>query len=292
MYSRTPSQKLKVKSQKWEVGLDLAYFCLLTFAICLLTCRLSLSARIVSLLPSNTEILESLGSGDEIVGVTRFDRPASGRVVVGDFFQPNLEKIISLKPDLIVSGLWASSRTGAALKKMGYRIVEIPNPHSMDELYGSIREISKSVHRESAAETVIADMKARLTRVAERAKALHSRLRAYIEIDPPFWTIGGHDFLSEALAFAGVDNIFSDLKRPSAQVSPEVIVERNPELIISFDLTQAEVGRRQAWSTIAAVKNGFVLDNLDRDALSRPSPNVVRGVEELETRIEQLRGKP
>jgi len=244
--------------------------------------------RIVSLLPSNTEILESLGAGDQVVGVTRFDRPAPGRVIIGDFFQPNLEKIVALKPDLIVTGLWASSRTGASLKTLGYRLVEIPNPHSLEELYGSIRQLAATIQRPSDAERVIADMKARLSRVQARAALLPRHLRTYIEIDPPFWTIGGHDFLNEAVSLAGADNIFSDLTRPSAQVSPEVIVQRDPELIISFDLKKAEIARRSGWGSVSAVRSGHILDDLDRDALSRPSPRVVSGVEDLEQRIEEL----
>src|SRR5438132_5942402 len=120
------------------------------------------AARIISLLPSNTEILEALGAGGEVVGITRFDRPAPGREVVGDFFQPNVEKIVSLKPDLILSGLWASSRTGSSLGKMGYAIVEIRNPRSIEEIYESIRSIARTVYRQREAEEVIRDMKSRL----------------------------------------------------------------------------------------------------------------------------------
>jgi len=246
------------------------------------------AARIVSLLPSNTEILDALGAGGDIVGITRFDRSVTGRTVVGDFFQPNLETIVSLKPDLIVSGVWSSSRIGRHLHDLGYPTLEIPNPQSLEELYGSIRQIARSVHRGDQADRIIQDMKARLASLSERSRRLPRRLRTYVEIDPPFWTIGGHDFLNEALAAAGVDNIFADLARPSSQVSPEVIVERDPELILSFDLSKAEIGRRTGWGGITAVRKGWVLDALDRDELSRPSPRLLDGIEALESRVERL----
>lgn len=245
-------------------------------------------ARIVSLLPSNTEILDAVGAGDEVVGVTRFDRPINGRAVIGDFFQPNLEAISGLKPDLIVAGLSASNRSTQRLKELGFKVIEIGNPKSLNELYESIRVLAKSVNRSKEGEKVIAEMQKRLQAVAARSKKLPQRYRVYVEIDTPFWTVGGKDFLTEALGYAALDNIFFDLARPSAQVSSEVIVERNPEVILSFDLKAAQLARRAGWQTISAVKKGYVLDDQDRDRLARPSPRLVEGIETLLTRIEGL----
>lgn len=246
------------------------------------------AARIVSLLPSNTEILDALGAGDEIVGITRFDRVVAGRHVIGDFFQPNLETIASLSPDLIVAGLSASNRSTQRLRKMGYRVVEIRNPRSLDELYESIRELGRVVQRPDEAERVVREMKVRLEAVRVKSSKFPRRLRTYLEIDSPFWAIGGKDFLAEAIGYAGLDNIFSDLQRPSAQVSPEVVVQRNPELIIVFDTPANHVARRPGWSSITAVKKGWILDRLDRDALARPSPQLVTGIEALVNEVEAL----
>ena len=90
--------------------------------------------RIVSLLPSNTEILDALGAGSEVVGVTPHDTPNPlfpNRANVGDLLHPNIERIVALKPDLIVAGTWHSSRAVPRLQSMGYNVIEVPLPHSM-----------------------------------------------------------------------------------------------------------------------------------------------------------------
>src|SRR5688572_14252902 len=107
-------------------------------------------SRIVSLLPSNTEILESLGVGSAIVGVTIFDRDEPGRARVGDLVHPHMEKIVSLKPDLVVAGQWKDSRVVPRLRSMGYRVIEVPNPDSLEALYASITQVAKEIERPNA----------------------------------------------------------------------------------------------------------------------------------------------
>jgi iron complex transport system substrate-binding protein len=144
------------------------------------------------------------------------------------------------------------------------------------------------VGREAAAKRVIDDMQRRLTRVQERSRRLARRLRTYIEIDRPYWTVSSHDFLSQAFALAGADNIFPDLKQQAVQVSPEVIVQRNPELIVSFDAKRPEIQGRAGWESTSAVRTGFIIDDLAQENLTHPSPQLVVGVEALITRIESL----
>ncbi len=247
--------------------------------------------RIISLLPSNTEILESVGAGEEIVGVTRFDdllKKSTAVTSIGDFIHPNVEKIVSLKPDLIVAGFWTSSHIVPQLKKMGYPVLEVRPPRSLDEIYQSIRVLSEAAGRPGAAEPVIRDMKSRLEKVRQRSARLPRRLKTYIEIDRPYWTIGTPDYLSEALAIAGADNVFSNLKRQAAQVSAEIILERQPELIIAFKAKRAEIRARPGWDTLPAVKSGYVMDDLPENALTRSSPPLVQGIEILIERLEKL----
>jgi iron complex transport system substrate-binding protein len=249
--------------------------------------------RIVSLLPSNSEILESIGAADDVVGVTQFDRLKSrkGVVNVGDFMQPSIEKIVALHPDMILAGLWSSSHTVPRLKTMGYSVVEMRNESSLDQIYDTIRRLAKVVGRPAAAEPVIRDMRARLTAVRDRAHALPRRLKTYIEIDRPYWTIGGNDFMGEAFAIAGADNLFGDLPRQAAPVSPEIVLQRDPELIISFSAKRDEIVGRPGWSHVKAVRAGYIIDDLFEDDASRPSPRLVVGLESLISKIEALEGK-
>jgi iron complex transport system substrate-binding protein len=249
--------------------------------------------RIVSLLPSNTEILQSLGAAQEVVGVTRFDRLAAqpGVKNVGDFSQPSMESIVALHPDLILAGLWTSSHVVPRLKSMGYKVLEVRNEKSFDDIYESIRILANAVGHPAAADPVINDMKKRRGEVQRRARALPRRLKTYIEIDRPYWTIGGHDFLGEALGDAGADNVFADLKRQAAQVAPELILQRNPELIISFVDKAPQVKARAGWGTIRAIREGYIIDDLVEDDISRPSPHLLIGMEALISRIERLEKK-
>lgn len=244
---------------------------------------------LVSLLPSNTEILDALGAGSEIVGITRFDRPVPGRQIVGDFFQPNVEVIMALHPDIVVAGVSASNRSTVRLRELGLRVIEVPNPRSLNELYQSIRDLGALVERAGQADAVVRNMTQRLEAVRARQAKRKRTWRTYIEIDPPFWTLGGKDVLSEALSTVGIENIFSDLTRPSAQVSPEVIVERNPELILSFETPAVEIRQRPGWGAIQAVKKGAIIDDQNRDRLARPSPPLVEAIETLEKRLEAYR---
>jgi iron complex transport system substrate-binding protein len=265
---------------------------LLLFIGCLsFTAVPAYALRIVSLLPSDTEILEALGAGNDLVGVTRFDtlltrKPGMGDI--GDFMHPNMEKIVSLKPDLIVAGYWTSSHIVPRLRTLGYTVVQIKPPKSVEEIYLSFRDLAQAAGRPAAAEPVIQDMKRRLESVHQRAQKLPRRLKTYIEIDNPFWTVGGEDYLSEVMKLAGADNIFSDLTHQAGQVSPEVIVERNPELIVTFSDDRAGIQSREGWSKLKAVQTGYIIDDFPQDPLSRPSPPLAAAMEQFVGRLEKL----
>ena len=280
--AKLKNQRLRGPSIKRRAPI---YFCLLLFGTPVW------ALRIVSLMPSNTEILDALGAGKEVVGVTRYDHPeerAGHPQNVGDWITPSLETIVALHPDLVLAGYWTSSHIVPRLQAMGFQVMEIKNPTSIEGIYETIRMIAQAIGRPEASPPIIQTMRERLAKVQSQTRALPHRLRTYIEVDRPFWTVGGHDFLSEAAACAGSDNIFSDVQKSAAQVSPEMVIERNPELIISFEAKRNEIQRRAGWDTLAAVRKGFIIDDLNRDLLSRPSPRLVEGVEALAQRIQAL----
>ncbi len=287
--AKTKANMRETKAKSKELGA----FCVLVSVIAyLLSTGAASAARIVSLLPSNTEIIESLGDGSEIVGVTEFEKdtlPGTRRVVIGDFVNPSIEKIVSLKPDLIVAGAWESSRTVPELRRLGYRMVEVHNPRSIADLYQTVRQLAAATGRAEQGKRVI-------SLLAQRRKDLQSRrpnqpLKTYIEIDRPQWTVGGIDFLSEALADAGAFNIFSDLQKEAGQVSSEVVIERNPDLIITLADKKEDILRRPGWGNIAAVRHGWIIDDIDPNRLTRPSPRLWDGIEQIEQRILAWRGK-
>jgi iron complex transport system substrate-binding protein len=246
--------------------------------------------RIISLLPSNTEIADALGVSGEVVGITVYDAPRANRQSVGDLANPNLEAIVSLQPDIVLAGLWKTSRVVSRLRAMGYSVIEVPNPHSFEDIYGDIRQVAQAIHRPADAERVIRSMRERLAAVEQKAHG-RPRVRLYIEIDRGWWTPGGPDFITDAVRAAGGENIFSDVLKEAAQVSPEAVLLRNPDAVLCLESSRAEFSSRSSMRDLRAVRDGRVIDDLPPNTLNRPSPLLVDGVERLAERLASLEKK-
>ena len=246
---------------------------------------------IVSLSPNLTEILFDLGLGEQIVGVTiHCTQPpaAETKEKIGDFLNPNLEKIISLDPDLIVAERWPSSRTVPQLKRFGLQVFETISPKSLLEIFQTIRELGQIVNRAERAEDLVREMQSRFQLIQKRSETLSHRPSVYVEIDLPSWTIGKNSFVTEALEVCGFRNLFDDMDRPALEVSKEVIVSRNPDVILSFTVSAAEMRERPGWTTIQAVKKGFIIDTMDEGLLSRGNHRLVEGMEQLQRKILEM----
>jgi iron complex transport system substrate-binding protein len=248
--------------------------------------------RLVSLAPNITETLFALGAGDEVVGVTNYCNypPAAlTKPKVGDFVNPSIETIVALKPDLVLMEYWRSSKTARRLAQLGIPFTETVSPMSLQEVYQLIDQVGKSVRREAEAERLIAKMKRRIEAVRARTSRFPYHPSVYVEIDPPSWTVGKGSYTSEAIALAGGRNLFDDLDRPASLVSKEEVVKRDPDVILSFWAKADQIRSRPGWESIKAVREGRIIDDFNRDLLSRGSPRLVEGIERLADRLEALR---
>jgi iron complex transport system substrate-binding protein len=251
--------------------------------------------RIVSLAPNLTEILFELGVGEQVVGVTKyFSDSSQGQQIeeIGDFFNPNLEKIVSLKPTLVIAEHWPSSRTVPRLKEFGLPVLETISPTSLEEIYQIIREVGKVVDRSQPAETLIQSMKKRLRVVKERAVQLSDRPSVYIEVDLPTWTIGKRSFITEAFHLCGARNLFDDVEKRALQASKETIIARNPDIILTYTVSASLISQRPGWDQIKAVQNGRILDDFDRALLSHGNHRLIEGMEKLQARILTMMSEP
>lgn len=251
--------------------------------------------RIVSLAPNLTGILFDLGAGSEVVGVTAYcDYPeeATRRTRVGDFINPNFEKIVSLHPDLIVAERWSSSKVADRLRRLGLRVEEFPTPKSLREIYGLIEEVGVLLGRREAADQLLGSLRGRVERIRAHAHDFRSPPKVYLEIDLPTWTVGSANFTSEAIEICGGENVFSDLTSPASQVSSEVVIERNPDIIVSFAAKAAEIRSRTGWDEIAAVRDGRVIDDFPESLLSQGNERLVDGMELLQRRMREVMGLP
>jgi len=234
-------------------------------------------ARIVSLSPAMTEILFSLGAGDRLVGVTTFcDYPEQAKSIakVGDFSHPSIERIVGLRPEMVIVNLPEQMRITRELEKLRIKIFT-SSPRSLDEIFAEILALGKELDLNKQADSLVTYMKGHLQPV----KTKH-RKKVYVEISPkPIITVGANTFLNDLIDRAGGVNIFGDLNKDYPVVSQEAVIVRDPDLIIA--LHPETVTGRTGWQKINAIKNGRVYTGLNQDHLMRPGPRLVQGFEAL-----------
>jgi vitamin B12 transport system substrate-binding protein len=237
--------------------------------------------RVVSLAPSLSEIVVELGAADLLVGVLDGgERPAVLAEVpsVGHYGQLNMERLLSLKPDLIL--LWPGS-VGPAQREQLQRLnvpVYVAEPHSLEQLTTQVQAIAEQLGRADAGRQLAAQLRLRLAELRQRYQRAEP-LRVFYQVwNQPLYTVGGGQIISDALSVCGARNVFDDLKLPAPQVSIESVLQRNPEVILAGDQPQLEAWK--AWPQIAAVAQGRLLLVPDK-GLERPSGQMVEAVAEL-----------
>jgi iron complex transport system substrate-binding protein len=244
--------------------------------------------RIVSLAPNLTETVFDLGCGDQLVGVTRFCNyppPALTKSQVGDFVNPSLERILELRPTLVLFERWSSSRIEGRLRQLGLRTRQTASPASLEEIHGLILEVGSALGRDGRARELVSEMTRRTEAVRRKADSLHARPSVYIEIDPPSWTVGNASYTNEAIWLAGGRNIFADVNKPAFQASKEAVIALNPDIILSFRAKAEEISRRPGWTSLEAVRQGRIIDDFNADLLSRGAFRIVEGMERLQDRF-------
>lgn len=242
--------------------------------------------RIISLVPSSTEVIYALGLGDKIVGVTTYDDyPAEvkSKEKIGDL-KVNTEKVVSLQPDLIL----ANSLNGEAvdgLRQLGLTVL-VTNAQTFDEVYTTIEMIGKATGASDKAEELVANMKKEVESVKEKVKGIpqDKKPKVWVEIDDKFFSTGKGTFMNDIIEMAGGVNIASDLEGWK-QLSEEQIILRNPDVIFdtySYMNPNAAklIKERAKWQSISAVKNGKVYD-VDSNVISRPGPRITQGLKQV-----------
>ncbi len=208
---------------------------LLTIALLLITTVCAAAERIVSLKPNITEILFALGTGSEVVGVTRWcDRPKEAMPLpkVADYINIDTEKIIALKPTLII-GSRENSLQGqfTAFESAGLKTLFLPFQNTQ-ELFNSTQKIADTLGKSREGETLVAKMKKEIK--AAKAAATAEKRALILVGHKPLIAAGENTFLGEILALAGATNVINAEKIPYPTISAEFILEKKPDII--FDL--------------------------------------------------------
>lgn len=243
--------------------------------------------RIISLAPSNTEILFALGLEDKVVAVTDFcDYPkeALAKDKIGSFSEPNLEKIIELDPDLILA-------TGMHKKfiekfdELGLKVFLLDSK-SISDIFSAIERVGKLTGSSERAGEVtlamnekLAAVDGELVKLSEEEKPL-----VYYEIwNDPLMTVGPSGLIGEAIERAGGTNIGKELTGEYPKISLEVLVEKDPRIIIAPKGSMGDpksISERKGWGNITAVKEERVFV-VDEDVMVRFGPRIVDGIYEM-----------
>lgn len=257
--------------------------------------------RIVCLVPAVTEMLFALGAGDRVVGVSSFDRfpPEVARVPkVGALLDPDLERILGLRPDLVViyrsQADLASQLTRAGVPSFTY-------VHGgLNDVAPMLREIGARVGQETRAGQLVSEMSARIDAVRARVRnSTHPRTLVVMGRDPlslrGIYASGGVGFVHDMLTAAGGVNVFAEVQQEAVQATSELILARRPDVILELRADPIDEKTRarelKVWQSLAslpAVKNGRVRILSDPTTII-PGPRVAEGVEAIARELDTAR---
>ena len=244
--------------------------------------------RIVSLAPNVTEILFSLGLNEEVVGVSihcNYPEKVKDRIRVGSYINIDFERIVSLKPDLIIATGAGNTRDMIErLERLGFPSYVI-FPKKFDDVLESLQHLGQVVGREKEASSIIASMKKRKERVLELTQHL-PRPRVFLQIgESPVVTVGKGSFADDLIRLSGGENIAGKENEMYPRLGREEILKRSPEVILISSMNPKGDYKRilrewDRWQMIPAVKHGRI-HLINSDLVDRPSPRIVEGLEEM-----------
>lgn len=246
-----------------------------------------LPAKIVSMAPSNTEILFAIGLGDRVVGVTNYDNyppEVSGITKVGDAWTPDYEKIVSLAPELVLAVGTPDSQLVKGLEGYGLKVF-ILQAATIDQVASDIELVGKITGAEKQARKVAQETRARVQAVRAKVPAVGdaARPRVFWALDAELWTVGPGSFVDDLIVSAGGRNVGASLGLPYGKFSEESLLEADPDVIIIPVLDPAvpdALSRLAGWNSLKAVREGRVYQ-IDPDIVSRPGPRIAEALEQV-----------
>lgn len=229
--------------------------------------------RIVSLNPTTTEILFALGAGQRLVGRSQYDVfPDSAKFVpsVGAALRPNIESVLATHPDLVI--LYASQDNRPAVERLrqaGITTVAF-KIDSIEQFERDTRLLGRLTGDSARAATLVDSVAATLSAV-RAATANLPRPTVFIHAwDRPIIAIGGGSFLSQLLDIAGARNVYADIAAPSAAVTLEDVVKRNPDFVLASPISAPKMRASESWNAVPAIRAGKLLV-YDTVLVGRPS---------------------
>jgi len=252
----------------------------------------AMPTRIVSLAPSNTEILFALGLGDRVVGVTdycNYPAEATEKPKVGGYSTVNIERVVAATPDLVVASFGNTEEVVNHLRSLGLTVISL-NPDSVEGTLHDIELVGKATGMEDRAAELVASMEARIDTVSEKIKsATDTPTVVHAVWYDPIWVSGNNTFQNEMIKLAGGANAFPDVEGWQI-VTMERFITTDPDVIIvnsgtgmgegGTDLIYRYFMDEPRFKNMKAIKNNRVYI-IDSDLIDRGGPRLVDALEEV-----------
>ena len=243
--------------------------------------------KIVSLSPANTEILFALGLGDKVAARTdycNYPKEAEALPSIGDFNAPNVEKIISLMPDLAMATDFIQDDIRAQLEAAGIKVV-VYNAQSIDEVKADVEKTGWITGAREAAARINEEIEERRRAVAKAVKAaLHEPRSVFIDIGD-FYSAGEGSLLDSQLSELGLKNIAADIGMQWPQLPIETIIAADPDVYVSFYTKPEELRKVDGLNAVKAIRDGrivyYEMLSPKSDLVQRPGPRIALGLEQL-----------
>lgn len=246
--------------------------------------------KVVSLAPSNTELLASIGALDSLVGVSTYcDYPPAAlqKPKVGTFVSANLERLTAIKPDyvLLVAG---QEGLDASLRHNKFKTILLRNDNLTD-IENNIKSLGKLTAHEETAQKEAQVFAQRLTAFNTTIGKAQSKPKVFFCVWPqPLLTVGKTSFLHQAITVCGGINIAADMTKAYPNMSLEKLVLANPDVIIlPYEARNQTILTKSPWTSLRAVKEKkvYYLPDAKKDMLARPTTRVIDGLNWLAERI-------
>jgi len=248
--------------------------------------------RVIAMAPHVTELLFAAGGGDKIVGAVNYsDYPEAAKAIprVGDNRQVDMERVLAMKPDLIVVWMHGSSeRQIDQLRKLGIPLYH-SEPKKLDSIADSLESMGKLLGTEAVANAAATDLR---TRLASLRKKFANRppVKVFYQVwDKPLYTLNGEHIVSDSLKACGGVNIFADQKVTAPVVTVEAVLQADPEAV--FATAEKDYGGVNLWrpyGMLKATKNGNLF-TVNGNLLNRAGPRMIAGTAVLCEKLEEAR---
>lgn len=242
--------------------------------------------RIVSLAPANTEILFAIGAGDQVVGVTsycNFPEEAKQRPKVGGFYNPDIETIVMMHPDIVFSTGEMQRKTVQALEKAGINVVAV-EPQNMQQVLQAINLMGLLVHEQDKSSKLSAELEQKFAAVQAKVNPDGKR-RVFLEVwDVPLLTVGAKSYINDVVVQAGGVNVAGDRQADYLPSDYEMLYAYNPDTYLVIRNGEAgkesRVFEQYALADIDAVKANRIF-YVNDDYLGRSGPRSFTALEQI-----------